>query len=37
MNNIVMWTVIGVIAFFAICGIWGCCRCWCRRYRGCAT
>ena len=31
MNNIAMWVIIGAVAFFAICGIWGCCKCWGRR------
>lgn len=37
MNNIAMWVIIGAVAFFAICGIWGCCKCWGRRHHGCAT
>lgn len=36
MNNIILWSIIGVIAFFAIIGIGGLFRCWCRRSRGCA-
>ena len=36
MNNIAMWLVVGTIAFFAICGVWGCCKCWGRR-RECET
>ena len=37
MNNILIWIGVATVAFFLICGIWGCRRCRSRKCRDCRT